>query len=511
MNARKHLSLSLLLLMVATKASINQTATTKAPAKVQSSSGLGEAHYLPTKNIFDTSKFTQGNGRVVLDVRSSCILSDTSSGNSRSSLEISSSMYEKVEKVATTFALKGSFPVKALIMGPSVQFITKRSSTLTTAFQSVSAIKTDLKKTLTFKANCQTEENLNSIYRSNFELIPLIDCPVNSDGCEVPDSSWEPYIRFLQKYGSHVTTQIEFGTHVEELASSTSTVESTLTSLTTNVCAKMRSVGFKVNGCAENAKEDTSESTTTSSRFETILLGGTSEARTAYHTDASAANREKFLLSADRGDPIGFEFTPVWDVLKDIYTPMCRKDEQACEHLQRAFNLQAAFEGFLVVKCTTEKGIQGMKGFKDAGDDKMVKYKCQVSSTGCSSNADCSKDKTSIWDQCICSTACRDTGDRILGTSLYRTSSNYLNKKEHDQGLNAGCVVVKSSTTWDYECTCDTGHPNQLGTRFIYDQNNPDLGKVDGGYVPLQHISSCPDGTMSIVTSLVAVLLVFLI
>jgi hypothetical protein len=186
-------------------------------------------------------------------------------------------------------------------------------------------------------------------------------------------------------------------------------------------------------------------------------------------------NLNDFIAAASQGDePIGFGHVPLWSVLQEVYRTPCGqagKDSTACQNLQRAVALQAAYEGFGAFGCSKQLDgrsavIQTMRAM---GPDSLGIYyfACHQSKTGRRKQSECKVYAGELGFQCYCEGPSCIDANAIPGTLQRRnfvrgtTEYDYWNS---DKGVNASCQDKILS------CNCDDGWAGGQLARDIWDQ-----------------------------------------
>jgi hypothetical protein len=257
----------------------------------------------------------------------------------------------------------------------------------------------------------------------------------------------------------------------ESSMSSDSEIENTLKA---KACAEVEGVqsggGWSVKGCAAYSKEEKEKALKTQSKSLMVVMGGTEETRAALTKNVNEENLNKFIDSAANGSQaVRFIFKPIWDLLIAIYTPGCSasgKGSTDCKFLQRAINLQAAYEGWTAVGCDVKKDNTGAI-FQTMQVDSSTSqgintYRCRVSKTGCRSDDSCHLG--GAGSVCYCyGSQCIDQGDKLSGTDMFRDKVRGDQSGSYNEGVNNSCYYKFIA-----HCNCDTSWAGGLPDRNLY-------------------------------------------
>ena len=133
-----------------------------------------------------------------------------------------------------------------------------------------------------------------------------------------------------------------------------------------------------------------------------------------------------------------------------------------------AYNLQAAYEGWIAVGCPPEqdhRGIgalyQGMQIADKTGQGLNI-YQCWVDKTGCRSNNDCKIGRGEA--QCYCEgSSCIDSGALAVPPDLRRNTVRGRRRGGYREGVNGSCRLRGT-------CSCDPGWTGGERVRYLYRQ-----------------------------------------
>merc|ERR1712048_120020 len=137
-------------------------------------------------------------------------------------------------------------------------------------------------------------------------------------------------------------------------------------------------------------------------------------------------------------------YLPIWDTLVTFYQVACSKNGAAsddCKHVQRAYNLQAAYQGWLAVGCPRKETRNGHVYQTMAVTDPSAtfkSYQCEAAKTGCYSNDDCHLGGAGSVCYCYGET-CIDTYETIPGTNEKRDVVRGSKSDHYNSGVNNAC------------------------------------------------------------------------
>ena len=160
-------------------------------------------------------------------------------------------------------------------------------------------------------------------------------------------------------------------------------------------------------------------------------------------------------------------------MLLNLYQADCAKlgkASAACANVQRAVNLQAAYEGWLAVGCPVAKDGReiayqrmAIEGTSSLG---INTYKCVLSRSGCRTDDDCHIGGL-IASQCYCyGPGCieQDSNSPVAGT--FRNKVRATKEGGTSEGVNSACYYKPG-----VYCDCDKSWSGGLLDRNIYQQS----------------------------------------
>lgn len=443
--------------------------------------GLGHAFYLPKTNLLD-AKDNIGGRAVFKDSRLGGCATLIDQQSSYRSFQTYESASKLTEALNTGIDVKAAIPVQVVNVGASVGVTTGHTNVQTESFKSVVLNIEFVNQIANFNRTsaCLSPENLDPAFQSAFESLALPDAAQAGK-----NFTWASYTQFLSNWGSHFQNQQWLGSRVQQWVSSKTGSTVTTDTLKAKACFELEGFtgGWSATPCANIDSSKRFEASSTETNDRRYIAGGTTAARTALIQTFNEQNLNQFIATASQGDePIGFTHTPLWSVLQEVYRTPCGqagKGSTACQNLQRAVALQAAYEGFGAYACGEQLDgrsaiIQTMRA---QGPDSLGIYyfACHQSKTGCRENSDCKVHAGEFGFQCYCEgPSCIDS-NAIAGTSQRR---NFVRGKteyaywDSDKGVNASCEDKILS------CNCDEGWAGGQLARDIWDQALPDQGTI---------------------------------
>lgn len=452
--------------------------------------GLGQAFYLPDLNVLDPSVQTSGR-QILMDTALETCASRTPSGSSRKDFQSFDSASSALADWNAGINTSGS-GVSAAISGfslgatASANYDSHALNTAKAASVSLNYTMLDAVVDLNQNTRCWSQGNLDPAFLSSFEALPVNDPKQASEA-----SSWADYRNFLRSWGSHVQVKQELGSRLQILESEKSTDQVDTQTLKAKVCFSLGYAAVNVPVCGDYNTTQKNTASTRDTVERIYIAGGSSTTRgnlmSARAGQYSSESVMAFINSAaDSDQPIGFRYRPVWELLMDVYRAACitRGDAQACEHFQRAVNLQAAFEGFLAYNCILNRTtsadpsrsglfVQGMVALP-ANRYGISYYACKQTKAGCSNDNDCNYGTGGSgwpwdpkWQQCFCEGSGCIAAQLIPGTSQYRS---VVKTREPDKSKANSNVGVNDSCRDDSSCTCNTAWAGGEQEREIYNQ-----------------------------------------
>jgi hypothetical protein len=365
--------------------------------------------------------------------------------------------------------LSGSYNTAVLSMSGTAQAMAGYSSSLTSTFNSTHIDVTVITQAADFRqsTDCFTDKNIDPAFLRAFQSLAAIDKP-SSDG------QWSPYVLFLKSYGSHIMIQQQIGSRFQQWESSASTDSDIAKTLMVKACAEVEGVGtgggWSVNTCAAYSSDEKKKALQVDTQSQRVILGSTDAARAAITKSLNQATLDQFIDGASQGtEAVRFMFAPIWELLQLIFQPPCAsagKGSPACANLQRAINLQAAYEGWSAIGCpylVDGRGQPFQSMVANAADTLGIStYGCQAWKTGCRTDDDC---HLSAGSACYCyGSGCITQGDAIAQT--FRDIVQGGKSGSYDEGVNISCYYHVFA-----HCDCHSDWAGGLPARMIYQQN----------------------------------------
>jgi hypothetical protein len=386
------------------------------------------------------------------------------------------SMKNFVSNTMANFNLSGDYKTSELTVKGTASVMTGSSSDITTEFHSRQLDVLSLSGSVEFArdSKCFSEGNIDPTFLQSFEALAAIDKEKVGEAAQ-----WAAYESFLKQRGSHILVQQLIGSRFEQWTSSTSTDVLIGKTLETKACAQVEGVkqggGWSVASCASYTQEQKEKALQQQSFDKRIVAGGTPLTRAEILKLVSKETLDAFIDSAPASnEAVRAGYHPVWRVLIDIYSVKCAKSGKGskdCDNLQRAYNLQATYEGWVAIGCPKENDLrqQTMQRMAIEGTSTLGinTYQCIVSKTGCRSNDDCHLG--GAGSACYCyGASCIDQGSQISGTGSFRDKVRGSQQGSYNEGVNNSCTYRFGA--W---CGCVSDWAGGLPERTIYRQASP--------------------------------------
>jgi MAC/Perforin domain len=477
--------------------------------------GLGHAFYLPDVNLLDATAQTSRR-QILRNTALGTCATKTPSGSSRKDFQAYDSATSAINAWSDGISTSGS-GISAAISGLSLAATANanyESSSLNTsdsASVSLDYVLLDAVVDLNQTMECWSRENLTPDFLSAFEALPINDPKWAGEG-----SSWADYRVFLQSWGSHVQVKQELGSRLQILESEKTSDQVDSQVLKAKVCFSLGYASVNVPVCSDYNNTQKNTASTRDTLEKIYIVGGNRDLRNrliaAKPGQFSSEDVSAFINSAGTADqPIAFKYRPVWELLMDVYRSACvtSKDSNACQHFQRAVNLQAAYEGFLAYNCILNRTtsadrqqpglfVQGMIALPPNGNG-IVYYACKQTKAGCSNDNDCNAGTGGSgwpwdpkWQHCFCE------GSGCISTQLIPYTNQYrsiVKTREPDKGKANSNVGVNDSCRDDSSCTCNTAWAGSEQEREIWNQATGSSGS--GSFTGIRSVragSVSPEG-----------------
>ena len=315
-----------------------------------------------------------------------------------------------------------------------------------------------------------------------FEKLPAVVVRPNMT------NDWVAYDRFLKHFGSHMVSEVEYGSSLCQHTFSDVSTSYTQKDFKVKACVQLTGPTeagmLDTKACSDVTQEeiDSVSDITTSSRF--VVRGGTAETRAKLINERTDELIRQFMSEADiTHEPVTYKFTAIWTMLQTRYL--------GTDHFPKAMNLEAYYKGYLNYGCSlqTDKTVT-LRNFEhspSSTDDYPV-YQCVLPPKGCHSDNDCHY-RVGPWCQCkgdtcvFYNTEKLSTGEEKTYATIYRESG----------WGGQGCKLTASSF-WT-KCYCiDERTEKQIewssdrdSLQFAYwahDKQNGTLAKCGKGKTP---------------------------
>ena len=433
--------------------------------------GLGNAFYLPGFNVL--SHFTGGS--VILEERrlNRCAVFSEVAQATRD-FNFRHDTASTMSSMSTEANVSGSYDQLDLTLDATVKTATGYDATTTTDIQALTLDVTFQRGVLDFiqDGDCWSADNLTTEFVDAFKALPNVKSPHLA-------ASWAPYVAFLRAWGSHIMVQQTLGSRFQQWESTRAASKVSQKTLAAKACANVEGVtatdgGWSVKGCAAYSDDERRSSLSVSTNQAQNILGGTVETRQALLKDVSKDSLDAFIDSADEADEaILHKWTPVWVLLAKVYGSVCSaSDKSGCADMQRALNLEAAYEGWLAVGCpqvvARKQSIQYMRVASTAPDTGLQTYGCWAKKEGCIADADCSNGGA-IGTVCYCYGGGCVEKDKAQPINNPKAPTGYRNKIRSDQsGSQASGVNQSCWYPFLASCRCEAGKRVGLGNRYLW-------------------------------------------
>nr|CDY80178.1 COMPC8a-1_CRAME [Crateromorpha meyeri] len=338
--------------------------------------------------------------------------------------------YENTESVYNSISLATSISPKLGVdftMGVTLGFITKSISGSSNRVRGLTySLYSQISKEF-IDIDCLTKETLSAEMVNAFEKLPSI--------IKRPwlHSEWKSYELFLDKYNTHIVTEVKYGSRIYQHSFSDASNSYTSKQYGIKACVDF---GFvlapeSISICEGVTKEDIASvsSLKTSSRL--VLRGGTKATRSALYLSHTNELVMKFLMEANfTHSPIQYKFMSIWELLQMKYAKT--------EHFAKALNLQAFYEGYLNFGChyiESNTNIIELQKFNHSrlNTPEYPLYECIIAPHGCQSTSDCHY-RDAFW--------CEFRGESCVA---YKTVSSSI-----EEDRQVPYIFTGSGNAWEY-------------------------------------------------------------
>eukprot|EP00884_Botryococcus_braunii_P003110 jgi/Botrbrau1/127/Bobra.0022s0113.1 len=202
--------------------------------------------------------------------------------------------------------------------------------------------------------------------------------------------SWRPYEEFVDKWGTHIVSEVHFGSKIELWASALMGASLTVDQLLKFACHTGLGFFKAMGQCKAFTEADLNAAASFQANGRFICTGGTMESREQFRTVKDPISFGLFMASGKLGTtPVGFEYTPLWEVLE----PYVVVSKEAEDDLARVKTLQTYYEAVVGLMCVNTQpqpgpSIKGMYLSPVAGH--RGEFVCTRPCSGCASESQCS-------------------------------------------------------------------------------------------------------------------------
>lgn len=405
---------------------------------VASDSPIGNIFYIPKYNLLGEDM--TGGYPVFKNLSRNCF------GHSNDSITDTTMTYYK-DTDAFYSSLSSSTSLSAELksdftMGMSLDFATKSISgnqrTVSgSTFSAFSKVSQDFLKPVCFSKDhladyiVQTFENLNEMIKNPWLA-----------------SSWDEYHSFLQKFGSHIVTEVLYGSSLYQHTFAEISNHYTEKQLAIKACvdlaAPTQAGVIDIGTCVGLTKEDIQNVSDIQTSSQFVARGGSDITRAKLSSNRSKELISQFLAEArSTHQPIQYKYKPIWEILQDIYS--------GSEHFPKAMNLEAYYKGYLNYGCSYNTGgkveLQSFDYSNQSVRDHPV-FQCSIAPEGCRANDDCHYNALHVTCECR-GDSCVRHSDSLLNTGTERTTA-HINQasgwKGHGCSSLVPCVCTNTSS-----------------------------------------------------------------
>lgn len=438
--------------------------------------GLGKGFYLGKLDISDPSQLLGGSDIFQnITFKNGCEKYRKGGKNTKSIINTDSTD-SLVSNISSENNIQGNFALKAVSVKPTIFYNTKYDASKHKNIVTSRLVIANENGTITFENNdvCR-KDNLHPDFLRDFSRLPVhIKNPEDT-------SSWQEFYAFLNKWGSHVMTQITFGSRLEHWESHLDEGKLDLASLEAKACLAIEGPepiadSLTTSLCSKYNKTKREEASKIATNDHTIIIGGTEETRNALTLEGmSKENIKKFIESSpESNQAIGYNFTPIWEIYQQVSIGKgCMDDldkglkvSKNCDDLQRCLNLEAAY-AFDIVNCKQLKTTNDVvyQKFEATDIESPIKtYKCSVAKEGCShTSTDC---HYKLGGCKAYGPSAFEKGDEYGSSGLFRTKVRGLPEGGARDGINNSCNFN------GIRCKCDKLWSGGLPNRLLWDQGD---------------------------------------
>ena len=436
--------------------------------------GLGKGFYLSKINLTNPGELLSGSDIFLKVTQENDCVKTRKGGKILKTIVTTDNTEELISAVSSENNIKGSLPLKVISVKPTLSYNTKYDINKHDNIKTSRFIIMDEVDIVNLQNNntCR-RSNTNPEFISDFRRLPIkISKPeINSE--------WQPFYKFLNKWGSHVMTQITFGSRLEHWESCLDSGNISNKELEAKACLEISGPISEITAdiCSNYTKDEKEKALKLETNKITIIIGGTREIREKIALSGiTDENVKDFLNSSSESDEaIGYNFTPIWEIYQQVSTvENCLTDvddgnplSDECKDLQRCLNLEAAY-AYQTVDCELLKTPNGViyQSFQAVRDIPAINtYKCVASKEGCThTETDCHMTKGGCK---AFGPSAFEKGNNYFG-NLYKTKIRGLPKESSFDGINNSCKFS------GIQCKCDKMWSGGLDERILWDQGDRD-------------------------------------
>eukprot|EP00742_Colponemidia_sp_Colp-10_P003503 GILJ01003730.1.p1 GENE.GILJ01003730.1~~GILJ01003730.1.p1 ORF type:complete len:466 (-),score=48.66 GILJ01003730.1:325-1722(-) len=244
--------------------------------------------------------------------------------------------------------------------------------------------------------------------------------------------SWEPYMQFLKKWGSHFVSSVSVGARMQQFTLTQSNTEFSRSDYEVKACLDLEGPvpwqGVSVDPCQSYTQEQRQQAAHLKMSSVLIIRGGEEQARAVLQTHRDAQSVQNFFSGAGKyGGPIQYAWEPIWNLFYYRFT--------AGKEFVIAKNLQAYYEGYMEHSCNyVQDGYQILRKFyrddlRSKGD--LPIWICMDSPAGCQLDTDCHSDLPNLG--CFC------YGDSCVQRNGHDVSVRHVQLGGTDEDVNTSC------------------------------------------------------------------------
>ena len=363
--------------------------------KLPDTSSIGQGFYLPEKNLF--TNFLDG-ANIFKDLPSSC-LHKHPKGTSQRNVHYYRTTEEVFQMITSNTGLAGSLSGENTIEA-TLNVIT---SYLTVSEKNVTGMSLDMQDvhtTVDLTQDCLTDTNnlLSESLLRDFRSLPKL---INEPRLR---PSWRHYDTFLKKYGSHVVTQLQYGSRINHFTFAKSSLEYKQRDFEVRGCLDFAGPteygNINVSACSSVTTDEINEVRSYEMTKKLVVLGGTAQTRERL-PPVTPDNIKQFLEAADPSDQaIGHSFVPIWRILK-----FRGLDETIIA------NMKSYYLGYLDFGCQYQHKYNEndqilqefvQEEFQDFPNEGVPRYICRIPPVGCQNDSACHLLSSYAWLECGC-------------------------------------------------------------------------------------------------------------